>query len=425
MTPVGVMLLALLVVAAAGIASLAARALKIPYTVALVIVGLCIGLLHRPPSVFVPSVVIAIFLPALLFAAAWEMDQALLVRRWLPIAALATAGVAIGVAVTYGILTVGAGVAGGLALMFGAAVAATDPVAVIALFRELRVDRSIATIVEGESLFNDGVAVVLVRSLTAGVAAGAGGALADPASIATSAVLLTLGGALLGASIGFVAAHAVGGRGWTTKPGGRHGVATASGAIALTGVAAYGSYAVAELAHVSGIVAVIAAGITCAAVRGSAAWPAKATEAADRFWERAALVANSILFVLVGLTIDLRSLFGLGAICAWSIAAVVVARAVAVYCLCALLRAAGDALSVARQHIIALGGLRGALSMALVLGLPENFPERSTLIGMVYAVVAFTLVIQGLSLRPAIVALGVQGRELEPAGPKHHAQGHQ
>ena len=395
----GIALFALLVALASAAAGAAARFLRIPYTIALVLAGLCIGILHRPPPFFIPSIVLAVFLPPLLFAAAWEIDLRLLRRRWLPIALLATIGVGIGVAVTYAVLATGAGIAGAIALTFGAIIGATDPVAVIALFRELAVDRDLTTIVEGESLFNDGVAVVLVRSLSAGVVAGATTITVDPSSVAVQAVILTAGGALIGAIFGFIAAHAV------------RGIARWYVAIALTGIAAYGAYAAAEWAHVSGIVAVIAAGLTCAQARGTSGWPSSSTAAADRFWERAAFFANSILFVMVGFAVDLRSLAPFAEACAWAVGAVIVARAATVYGVCSVIRITGFRIASRSQQVLALGGLRGALSLALAVGLPERFPDRSALIAMVYAVVLFTLVAQGLCLRPAITALGLQERE--------------
>ena len=385
---------------AALVAAVAARVARIPYTVGLVICGLVGGILGHPAALaFNPALVLTVFLPALLFAGAWEMELAELRRCWLPITLLATVGVTIGIGVAWALLTFGAHMDGAVALMFGALVAATDPVAVIALFRELGVHRTLATIVEGESLFNDGVAVVAFRTLVLGAAVGATGAAAGP--MVESFLILTLGGALVGLAIGTVAALLL--RAEKAVPVD----------VLLTAAAAYGSYLIAERLHASGIVAVIAAGLSCSVVRvqGISEGPARlriaeeATQAVDRFWERAAFAANSVLFVFVGAAIDLKLLISVWPAAAWGVVAVLAARVATVYGLLPLSAAAGRPIPRPWQHVIALGGMRGALSMALVQSLPENFQARTQLIAMVYSVVLFTLVVQGLSLRPASTAL--------------------
>jgi CPA1 family monovalent cation:H+ antiporter len=381
-------------------ATIAARYARIPYTVGLVIAGLAIGVSAHPSAVqFTPQLVLFVFLPALLFAGAWEMDLALLGRYWVSIALLASVGVAFGIAVSYALLSTAAGIDARVALMFGTLVAATDPVAVLALFRQLRVDRGLATIVEGESLFNDGVAVVAFRVLVVSAAGGAGTVVFHPVQAVEMFAWLILGGSLVGGAIGFGAAFAL------------RSMKNAVLDIVVTAAVAYGSYIVAEAVHLSGIVAVIAAGLTCSTLRSAAGSTQRATHALDRFWELAALLANSVLFVLVGLAIDLRSIAGVGPAALGGVLAVLVARALMVYGLTPFSAAAGRPLPLAWRHIIALGGLRGALSMALVLSLPEDFQNRAPLIAMVYAVVLFTLIVQGLSLGPAVGFLSLGRRE--------------
>ncbi|HEY7994985.1 MAG: cation:proton antiporter [Candidatus Eremiobacterales bacterium] len=403
----------LLVAVAIAAATVAAWLLRIPYTVALVLAGLLIGVLHGPSGIpFTPDIVMYVFLPPLLFAAAWEMDLARLRRWWVPIALLATIGVGIGVAIAYAVLRFGGHVDPAVAVAFGALVAATDPVAVIALFRELRIDRDLSTIVEGESLFNDGVAVVLVRALVAGGAGGAATASSsagsfDLAATFGSMVALTAGGTAVGVVIGFGVTALL----RLTK------VPLVEAAITI--LAAFGSYAAGEAVHASGIFAVIAAGLTCSVVRSRHVPDDVATETVDRFWETAAIVANSVLFVLVGLAIDLPALVAAGPASAWGIGGVLAARAAIAYGLMQVAAFAGARTPAAWRHVVALGGLRGALAMALVLGLPENFHDRGLLVAMVFSVVLFTLVIQGLALRPAMRSLGLSGggrSAAEPSG---------
>src|SRR5215472_632440 len=146
-----------------------------------------------------------------------------------------------------------------------------------------------------------------------------------------------------------------------------------------------------------------------AAPAGECVLLSTATAGVDRFWEAAALVANSVLFVLVGLSIDVRSLAMSGAAPLWGIGAVLVSRALVVYGLMRVGAVAGSRVPGLWDPAIFLGGLRGALAMALVLSLPENFHDRSMLVSMVYSVVLFTLVVQGLALRPAMRSLGLSG----------------
>jgi CPA1 family monovalent cation:H+ antiporter len=181
--------------------------------------------------------------------------------------------------------------------------------------------------------------------------------------------------------------------------------------VAVTVAIAYGAYALAEWLHASGIVAVIAAGLSCSALRSAQGSTQTATGAVDRFWEMAALVANSVLFVLVGLAIDVRSIASVWPAAAWGVAAVLLARALMVYGLAPVSAAAGRPLQRGWPHVIALGGVRGALSMALVLSLPEDFQQRAQVIAMVFGVVLFTLVVQGSGLGPAIGLLSRPRRE--------------
>jgi CPA1 family monovalent cation:H+ antiporter len=340
-----------------------------------------------------------VFLPALLFAGAWEMPLDELRRNWVPVALLATVGVALGIAISYGLLAFGAKIDPSEALIFGALVAATDPLAVIALFRELRVDKRLAIIVEGESLFNDGTAVVAFRTLMLTVAGAAGGVAVHPIDVFGRFLAMTAGGAAVGAGVGFIATMIL------------ENVDDYLLEATATTIVAYGSYVLAEALDVSGIIAVIVAGLVASGVGNKAGSRRRTRESVNQFWEYAAFLANSMLFVLVGLAIDLNSLAAVGAAALWGIAAVLVSRAVIVYGLAPVSALFGRKLLPSWQHILALGGLRGALSMALVLSLPDDFHFRPQLIAMVYAVVLFTLIVQGLSLRPAIAAaLGTHGR---------------
>jgi CPA1 family monovalent cation:H+ antiporter len=366
-----------------------------------VLAGLAIGALpNRPAIEMTPDVVMLVFLPALLFAAAWEMPLPELRRNWIPVALFATVGVALGIGIAYGLLVFGARIDPAEALIFGALVAATDPVAVVALFRELRVDRRLATIVEGESLFNDGTAVVAFRALMLTVAGTAGVVNVHPLGVVGAIVAMTAGGAAVGAGVGFIATMIL------------ENVDDYLLEATATTIVAYGSYVLAEAFDVSGIVAVIVAGLVASGSGAQTASKRQTRDSVNQFWEYAAFLANSMLFVLMGLAVNLRSLANVGPAALWGIGAVLVARAATVYGIAPVSALFGRRLPPAWQHVIALGGLRGALSMALVLSLPDDFQYRSELIAMVYAVVLFTLIVQGLTLRPALsAALGRDERK--------------
>lgn len=371
-----------------------ARALRVPYTVGLVVAGAVAGaLVARPVFALTPELVLFVFLPALLFAGAFTLPLRELRAAWLPIALFATVGIFIGIAVAWSMLTLGAGVPVRAALVFGAIVAATDPVAVLAVVRALCADQRLATIFEGESLFNDATAVTALRVLLGGVAGGA--VLPAVGFGAVSFVVALAGGVLVGAAIGFVATLLV-----------RQLDDYLLEATATT-LTAYGSYAAAEALHASGIVAVICAALAMSGIGTRAGAFTEDRRGVNQYWQFVAFVANSALFLLLGLSTDWRALGAVWPAVAWGVAAMFVGRALAIYGLSALAALLGSPLPAAWQHGLAAGGLRGALSVALALGLPDDLPEKPLVVPMVFFCVLFTLVVQGLALGPVLARLGV------------------
>ncbi|MDQ6824526.1 MAG: cation:proton antiporter, partial [Candidatus Eremiobacteraeota bacterium] len=183
--------------------AIATRYARVPYTVGLVIAGLLIGLLPRRAEFsLTPDLVMFVFLPALLFAGCWTLPLSVLRRNWLPVTLFATAGVFIGMLVARLVLVWGAHFSPSAAWLFGAIIAATDPVAVIAIFRSLRGNEELATILEGESLFNDATAVVAFKiTLLVSLSAAPTVWFAPVADF----VVLCAGGILVGAVIGVLA----------------------------------------------------------------------------------------------------------------------------------------------------------------------------------------------------------------------------
>jgi monovalent cation:H+ antiporter, CPA1 family len=274
------------------------------------------------------------------------------------------------------------------AILLGTILAATDPIAVIPIFRRLAVPEDLATIVEGESLFNDGAAIVLYGALVAALVAGA--STLAPGPVALGIVGVSLGGA----AIGFVAAALVA----LVLRGSRE----VSLELVGTVVAAYGGYLAADALHVSGIFAALVAGIALRALMHVSP-SVEAGAAVDSFWSAIAFFATSILFLLMGLAISLPRIWHEPLLVGCTLGLIVAARLVLVYLGLPLAGIGG--VRSAWQHVIALAGMRGALPVALALALPEATPHRAEIIDVVYGVVLITLVAQGLGIGPLVTRL--------------------
>jgi monovalent cation:H+ antiporter, CPA1 family len=404
-----VQVLTVLLVVSLGVALVSQR-LRLPYTLALVLVGLVIGVLHVAPAVRMdPDVVVFIFLPALLFEGAWNVDAALLVADWLPVLLLALPGLGLSIVVVAAALHWGTGFSWLLALLVGSILSPTDPVAVLALLRQLRMPARLRIIVEGESLFNDGVgaaayAIVLGLLLAALGVAGAPAHVSSGA-LALQALWLIVGGPLLGVAVGwlvarllrFVDAHLI--------------------EITVTFCVAYGVYLLGVELRTSGLLAVVTAGLVLGSYGRRFGMSARTRTAASDVWEFVGYLANSLLFLLVGLQIGAARFEQSEPAILWAVGGVVVGRALMIYALLpaqdALARqlAPRGAPRLSRslprptviptswRPLILLSGLRGALSLALVLSLPAAVPQPDALRGIVYGVVLVTLLGQGIALR--------------------------
>jgi CPA1 family monovalent cation:H+ antiporter len=271
-------------------------------------------------------------------------------------------------------------------LLLGAIIAPTDPIAVIATFKRLAVPQQLAVTVEGESLFNDGLGIVLYTALAAAVVSGVAPA---PLALAGNVVVVALGGAAIGTVFAvvcfFIASLA--------KERDLHVVATI--------VAAYGGYLGAEHFHLSGIFAAVLAGIAYRTLERVRNEPADYTEHVNTFWSTAAFLANSFVFVLVGLRIELPRLFAHPVIDLSVLGLVFGARLVCVYGVLPFL----GIKKMAWRHVIALSGIRGGVSIALALALPAATPFREAIVDAVYGIVAATILVQGVALGPIMQRL--------------------
>ena len=371
----------LLVIAA--VVSVVTSRLRIPYTIGLVIVGLVLTLIGKVPVFTVtPEIILAILVPPLVFEAAFHLNFFEL-RKELPlILALAILGVILTTLLVGGLVAIAANLSLATALVFGALISATDPVAVIALFRTMGAPRRLQILLEGESLLNDGTAIVLYNLMLAIALTGK----FDLGTSVLQFLIIAGGGILVGGIAGVIVSRLIG----TID---NYLIETA-----LTTVLAYGTYLVAEYTlGVSGVLAVVAAGLATGQLGPKGMSPTTRIVVFN-FWEFAAFLANSFIFLIIGLQMDLDLLVSnLGAIC-WAILAVLVARAVTIYGLSWI----SKGITLKWKNVLFWGGLRGAISLALALSLSIDIPNRDQLQAMAFGVVLFTLLVEGLTMRPLV-----------------------
>jgi len=387
-------LVALLI--AASIIAIVAKRLRFPYTVALVVGGLILSLVRLPhlspllpgqrPDWLTPDVILFLFLPALVFEGSLKLQLRELQRDSASLLLLANPGVLVATFVTGYLLHWSTGLSVSVALLFGAIISATDPISVIAIFKDLRMDRRLSVIIEGESLLNDGTAAALFQILLAGVLAGH---LAFTTGI-VQFVLAVLGGAILGALLGYIASRITG------------RIDDADVEITLTTAVAYGSYLLAYQLHLSGIIATAAAGLVVGNLSSKNCMTTESRSAVESFWAYLAFAMNSLVFLLIGLEVHLGALVHSWRYVLIAVTAVLLGRALSVYLLVPASNLVGEKIPVRWQHIIVWGGLRGALALALALSLDNNFPERSRILDLTFGVVVFSILVQGLTIKPLL-----------------------
>ena len=334
-----------------------------------------------------PELVLVVLLPALVFEAAYQTDFDHLRRTGGGIALLAIPGVLVSAGVVALVLHLATGMQIENAFVIGAMVSATDPVAVIATFRRLGTPPALTTLVEGESLFNDGTAIVVftiaLRAVEGQVS------ITDAIGGFTLTVLFSLA---LGAITGFVASRVV-------ARVDDHLIETT-----ITLLVAYGTYVLADLLHQSGVIATVVAGITLGTYGRRIGMTARTQEALDTVWEFLAFILTALIFLLVGLAITVSGLVDAAVPIAWGIGAVLVGRALVIYGLLGgtarLVGPRRSGLETGWLHILFWSGLRGAVAVALALSLPEDFPQRTQVQSVVFGITLFTLIAQGLTIGP-------------------------
>ncbi len=394
----------LLFVVATAVA-IAARRLYLPYTVALVVAGLALGYVHMfPAPKLTKNLLFAVFLPGLVFEAAFHIEFQEFWRNRLTLASLAVPGV---VASTALIAVILAPVARALnlahgftwqyALVFGALISATDPIAVVALFRTLGAPRRLTMLLDGESLLNDGTSIVfftLSLSLLAGT-------VTTPPQLALEFVTTVGMGAVAGGVIGLAASVLL------------RRVDDPMIEITLTTIAAYGSFVMAEALHSSGVIATVAAGMLCGNYGAPVDRSPSSRVAVESFWEYVGFALNSIVFLLLGLELKLDTLFAYWLPILVAYVVVTVGRAVVIAAGHGALRMTRERFPWRWSVILTFGGLRGALPMVLALSLPASFAYRDLIVAMTFGVVLLTILFQGTSMSSLMRKLGVVSSRAE------------
>jgi CPA1 family monovalent cation:H+ antiporter len=374
----------------AAVVAMLARRLHVPYSVGLVLAGVALALLPFSHKIeLTKELVFTLFLPPLIFEAAFQLRWREL-RKDLPvILTLATVGVIMCAVATAAGMHYLAHWSWISAAVFGVLIAATDPVAVIAMFKDAKVHGRIRLLVEAESLFNDATAAVaftIALMFASGQSVGAVGV--------TKTLLIMVAGSLVcGAAVAGLVLLLAG----ATDD---HLVE-----ITFTTVAAFGSFLLAEHFHLSGVLASLTAGLILGNV-GHLAIAPKGRAAVEEFWEYAAFVANSLIFLLIGMRLANQDYGFVWLPALIAIGVVTVGRAFAIYPSSLLFARSSLRVSAKHQHILFWGGLRGALALALALGLPEEMPGREAIITVAFAVVAFSIFVQGMTVKPLMRRLG-------------------
>ncbi|MDP6601566.1 MAG: sodium:proton antiporter [Phycisphaerales bacterium] len=397
----------------AAVIGVLSKFVKVPYTIALVLAGLLVAVLGAAPdgAVITQELVLALFLPPLLFQAGLHLDIDTLQRKAVPVAILAIPGVAVTTVLVALVARPFFGVESAWmpALLFGALLAPTDPISVLATLRVAGAPKRLRTLIEGESLFNDGTGVVLFLILMTAVFGGAHVADISIASGVLQFIQVAGLGVVFGLGFGLIAF-------WLLRRLNDHVLENA-----ITIVLAWGSFIVAERSGASGVIAVVVAGLIIGNYGTRLAMGKRTIQTINTFWESIDFIVNSIVFLLIGF--ELQYVGGISALMAPKVligtaacfGAILAARAIMVY---PTAWSVGGHWPSGWKHVIFWSGMKGSIPLALVLGLPGG-EIRDTMLPITFGVVLVSLLLQGFTIGPLIRLTGVKGDEDEIADAGH------
>ena len=392
-----------------SIVSILVRRIKMPYTLGLILTGLGILVFNIQIGIELdPELILTLFLPALLFEGAMNIDVNVLKKNIKSITLLSLVGTFLTTIIIGFVLRLFIKMPLSISLLFASMIAPTDPIAVIGIFKELGVGKSLSVLIEGESLFNDGVAIVLFRIIIALIATGTLSVIDGISQF----FRLFFGGLVLGFIIGYLVSRLV------------RKINDTLIQLTITTILAYGSYLLAESLHLSGVVATVTAGLVMGGY-GLNFLSSSTKLSIASFWEYFGFLLNSIVFLLIGAKIDVGELIEFKWLIMIGFAIVIIARAISIYGISFFINKIDDAgfitgedeiISSKSQHVLVWGGIHGGLSMVLLLSLdlhetPALEPHFGMLHALIFGVVFMSLLFQGSTMAFLLKKLGLGAKK--------------